>query len=88
METTEIFQILIGSGGLLGIIILVFRTGKIVEKVENSDKKISEIKDDIKDIKRALGNMEVQIGKLETRVEERTLRVIHVEGPEKQQKAK
>jgi uncharacterized Ntn-hydrolase superfamily protein len=84
MEIENIIQIIIGSGGVLGIAFLVFRTGRIVEKIESSDKKISEIKDDIKEVRRTLNLIEIQIGKLETRVEERTLRVIHVENSDRE----
>lgn len=80
MTTIEIIQLFLGSGGLLGILFLAFRTGKIVQKIdtleEHCNKNFLEMKMDIKDIKRSISSMEVQIGRLETRVEERTLRVV------------
>ena len=143
MTTKEIIELILGSGGLIGIFILIFRMGSLVEKVNtigasleefkgetkknfsdmradtdnkfsetkidmgkkfsemridmdkkfsemraDTDKKFSEmkvemvksfieVKSELKEIKNSLNCMEVQLGKLETRVEERTLRVVH-----------
>lgn len=49
---------------------------RLIEMKLDNEKFLFEIRTDIKDIKRCLNSIEVQIGKLETRVEERTLRVI------------
>lgn len=87
MTTVEIIELLLGSGGLIGIFVLVFRMGRMVQKIDAfsisfedfkgcSARSFSEIKCDIKDMKVRLNTMEVQLGKLETRVEERTLRVV------------
>ena len=80
MNAKEIIELVLGSGGLISILILVFRMGKVVQKIEeletSSEKNFSEIKSDIKQIRTSINSMEVQIGKLETRVEERTLRVV------------
>jgi hypothetical protein len=35
MTTFEILQLAIGSGSILGVIVLVFRTGKMVQKFED-----------------------------------------------------
>lgn len=69
-----------GSGGLLGVFILIFRTGKIVERIDN----LEEMKKDVKEIKTTMNSMAIQIAKLETRVEERTLRVVHVNQEERE----
>lgn len=80
MTIAEIIQIFIGSGGLLGILILTFRMGKVVQKIDTLEKTCSEnfaeIKTDIKDMKARISAVELQIGRLEIRVEERTLRVV------------
>ncbi len=77
MTTFEIISLCLGGGGLLGIFGLVFAFGRMFQKIENLTKDVIEIKSDIQSIKNTLGSMAVQLGKLETRVEERTLRVIH-----------
>ena len=71
----EIVQLIIGSGGLIGVLILIFRTGRIVEKLDSLDRSACEMKLDIKCINAKLGTIDIQIAKLETRLEERTLRV-------------
>lgn len=68
----QIFQLIVGSGGLLGILYLIFRTGRIVEKIDSMDKKLD------KSIEK-LDDANNRLTKLEVRVEERTLKVIHVE---------
>ena len=80
MTTVEIIELILGSGGLIGICIVIFRMGKIVQNIETLDenckKNFSEMRADIKEIRQGINVIEVQIGKLETRVEERTLRVV------------
>jgi hypothetical protein len=76
----EWLQLIMGSGGLLGVFILIFRTGKIVERIDN----LEEMKKDVKEIKTTMNSMAIQIAKLETRVEERTLRVVHVNQEERE----
>lgn len=43
------------------------------------DKKFDAVMDEIKEMKKDINAINVQIGKLETRVEERTLRVVHTQ---------
>lgn len=105
MTTFEIIQLFIGSGGLIGILIIAFHMGKFSNKIESMDKKIDQLenalekkihkvetaisdynkmhqqefdflKQETKEMQRTLHNIQVQVGKLETRVEERTLRVV------------
>lgn len=70
MEFIDIFKLIIGSGFTWGFVMLVFRSGKVLQKIENMDKKLD-----------LMGNELTHIGtrltRLEVRVEERTLRVIH-----------
>lgn len=80
MTTFEIIQILLGSGGLIGIVLLFFQLGRFAQKIESleidSKKNFLEIKGDIKEMKHSINAIEIQLSKLETRVEERTLRVV------------
>lgn len=81
MNWAELIPIFIGSGGLLGIILLFFRMGKFAQKIESLEKmcnkNFTEIHTDIKEMKQSITSIQVQMGKLETRVEERTLRTVH-----------
>lgn len=77
MSTYEIISICLGGGGLLGIFGLAFAFGRMFQRIDSIGKDIIEIKTDIKSLNQKMGFVEVQLGKLETRVEERTLRVIH-----------
>lgn len=92
MTTVDIIQLLIGSGGLLGLVIMFFRMGRFAEKVDNLCKKVDgfdhsceynfrEMRSDLKkigseisEVKASINELEVQMGILETRVEERTFR--------------
>jgi peptidoglycan hydrolase CwlO-like protein len=49
---------------------------QIDKKFDELDKRFDKIETDIKELDHSLTNIKVQIGKLETRVEERTLRVV------------
>lgn len=40
MDWQQIVQMSIGSGGLLGMILIFFRTGKIVEKIDQIEKRM------------------------------------------------
>lgn len=97
MTNIEIVQLVMGSGGFIGVLILIFRAGKIVQKIETLAVDLSSLKaelkkdlssakedikkdilvshEDIKIIKSHITGIEIQIAKLETRLEERTLRL-------------
>jgi flagellar motility protein MotE (MotC chaperone) len=108
VTNAEIIQLVIGSGGAVGFLIIIFKMGQVAQKIETmivkmdeiksdlkkeisdvktelkkelSDGKteskndITEVKLDIKSINAKLGSMDTQMGKLEVRLEERTLRV-------------
>ena len=83
MSVPEIVGILIGSGGLIGVFSLFFRIGAVFQKIESSltdiKKDVGEIKVQMEIIKKDVSELKVQVGKLEVRVEERTLRVIHTQ---------
>lgn len=48
MTLIEIIQLVVGSGGLIGIAFLIFRTGRIVEKIETTNADLIEFKEDVK----------------------------------------
>jgi len=67
---------LIGSGGILGVAYLVFATGIFFGKfkafVTRTDKSLE-------DIKSSISGITSRVDRLEVRVEERTLKVFHIE---------
>lgn len=50
MTTFEIIQIVLGSGSFIGLIILIFRTGKFVQKFESFEKNFETLEISIKEI--------------------------------------
>lgn len=60
----------------------------IDDRFNKMDEKFHRLDERLGRIESALTIISVQIGKLETRVEERTLRVVHVSRDEKEQMAK
>lgn len=64
-EFLEFIKIVIGSGGLLALGVIFFRTGKIVEKVENIEKRIEKLEGGIQPLT-------IAITKIEVRLEERS----------------
>lgn len=79
MTNIEIVQLILGSGGILGFIILIFRMGRIIEKIGNMSDKIDTISTKIDECNKRLGETNDRLTRLEVRVEERTLKVYHVE---------
>jgi peptidoglycan hydrolase CwlO-like protein len=79
MTTFEMVELFIGSGGLIGIIFIFFRMGKFAQKIESMDdnckKEFIHIHTDIKEIRHSVNALEKLVSKLETRVEERTMRM-------------
>lgn len=65
MTLNEILQLILGSSGLLGIAFLIFRTGRIVEKIDGLDKSVTgleasiqELRHDVSDIKERVSFIE------------------------------
>lgn len=62
MTTADTIQLILGSGGILGILVgfafLVFRTGKIVQMINVLGKDVNELKTDVKDIRERVVYME------------------------------
>lgn len=97
MEFTgeDIITFLIRSGFLIGVLVIIVRVGKLVQKIEHMgeriehlDKKIDNVNKNLSEkidatnerlsaLEKGQTEMRVQLGRVETRVEERTLRVIH-----------
>lgn len=92
MQNSEIiqvaYQILVGGGVLVLLLTSIFKGGKIVNKIEGLEvaiqalraelkEEIKNVREDLKIVDRRIGNLEVQVGKVEARVEVRDLRVIH-----------
>ena len=56
------------------------RWSRLDKRFDNIDKRFDNISTELKDIGKDITDLKVQVGKLETRVEERTLKVVHVQG--------
>ena len=53
---------------------------RLDKRFDNIDKRFDNISTELKDIGKDITDLKVQVGKLDTRVEERTLKVVHVQG--------
>jgi archaellum component FlaC len=84
----EVLSLILGSGGLIGVAVLIFRTGRMVEKIEIIGKNVESLKiemsnefknvaNEFKEIRKDISTINTSLARLETRVDERTLRVIH-----------
>lgn len=76
MTAVQLINLLLGSGGLLGLLIVIFRSGKIVQKIESMDKRLDKMDETLHSLDKGQSEIRIQLGKLETRVEERTFRVV------------
>lgn len=47
MTTGEIIQLLVGSGGLLAFLVVVFKMGKMAKTIESVEKSITELRSDM-----------------------------------------
>ena len=45
MTGLEVIHLLMGSGGLLGLLLIIFRTGRIVQKVEGIERRLDKIEE-------------------------------------------
>lgn len=74
-ENLEILNLILGSGGILGIGFLVFRTGKIVKTVENLEKKVDKLEqkteEGFKEVDRKFEKFEEKIDKKFEKFEEK-----------------
>jgi hypothetical protein len=70
MSLNEILQLILGSSGLLGVTFLIFRTGRIVEKVENLGNQLSkldhDLKNDIKELKNDVTDIKERVSFMES----------------------
>lgn len=85
----ENLGIWIGSGGIVGIVVLFFymgrgfgkletKLGDIDKRFDSIDKKFEMILLEIKEIRKELSNLDIRLSRLEVRVEERMVRVKYV----------
>lgn len=72
MTTIEIIQLVIGSGGALGIAFLVFRSGRTVEKIDNLGRYITKLEDslksEIREVRADLKELRVDVADVKERV--------------------
>lgn len=82
-QSFEILKLILGSAGFLGIlvglILLGFRTGRIVQKIDDIGNKIhslsqeiKEVKQEIKDVKSDTQTIRDRLTRVEVRMEERS----------------
>jgi hypothetical protein len=86
MSFAESAQLFLTGGGLVAILVMFFRMGRLFEKVEAQGKSIERVERSIERLEKSLehitnilNSMDGRLNRLEVRVEERTLRVIHTE---------
>lgn len=65
MTLAQIIQISLGSGGVIGIFYLIFKMGKIVQKIETLDKKTDLISNEIKEIRKDISVTDHRISRME-----------------------
>lgn len=68
MNLAEVIQLIIGSGGLFGVLLLIFRTGRIVERISSIEKSIYGLKDDIQEVRIDIKEIRNDISDLRERV--------------------
>lgn len=73
MDFIQALQLLIGSSGLLGIIILIFKFGGLVEKINSFQEKFESIEKKLTNIDTKLDTISADIRQLDARVS-------HIEG--------
>lgn len=61
----EILSLCIGSGGLLGILFVIFRTGKIVQQVETISKDTDSLKNGSSEIKTEIASIGSRLSRIE-----------------------
>lgn len=66
MTTIEIIQLVIGSGGFLGIAFIIFRTGRMVQQITTLDKDINSVKTDIKDLSKEVADVKERVSFMES----------------------
>jgi hypothetical protein len=72
MTLNEVLQLIVGSGGLLGIAYLVFKTGRIIERIDNMDKKIvtlgekiDSVSQELKETRKDIHSIDIRLAVLE-----------------------
>lgn len=65
LQIKDIFQIAVGSGGLLGVLYLIFKTGKLVQVVEDQGKRFEKIDTKLDDIQKDIKSIEARMSRME-----------------------
>jgi len=65
------WSLILGSGGLLGLVLMFFWVGRFMGKIDSKLTVLDEMKKDIKEIKGSVQNLEIRMSRLETQDEER-----------------
>lgn len=68
MLTKDIIQLILGSGGLLTILFVAFKCGKIVKSIEAIDKRLEKVEAKLGEI----SEIKIQIVKLELIIEQKS----------------
>ena len=79
VSTFQVVQICLGSGGVLGIVYLIFKMGGLCKTIEVNTKAVESHGQILFSIQSDLRSINDRLTRLEVRVEERTLKVVHVE---------
>jgi peptidoglycan hydrolase CwlO-like protein len=75
MEIIQVVELIIGSGGLLSIFYLIFKTGAIVERIKNNEKKQENfeilVNDRFNKVDERLNRIDERFNKLEQKIDEK-----------------
>jgi len=66
MEINEVLHLIFGSGGLAGVLFLIFRTGRIVQKIDHLDKDLHTLKVDVNGIKNDVSDIKERVAFIES----------------------
>lgn len=71
MNGFEIIQTIIGTGLVGGVVLLIFRGGKVMQKISNIETKVTSIESDVKEIRTEIKHLSERVSHLEGGFEER-----------------
>lgn len=66
MTGLETIHLILGSSGLLGIVFLIFRTGRIVEKVDRLGLDLGSLKTEIKELRTDVADVKERVAFMES----------------------
>lgn len=73
MSTNQVIEIILGSGLLTTMIAVIFRTGRVVQKIDNMDQKVDKLD-------RRLDKLDQKIDMIGKNVQDLNTRVSRIEG--------